>query len=572
MRFVFLFRMVPIVTVISVAALVSAAEPGLIAHWKLAGDATDSSGRGRNAVRHNADLRIDSFDGLGEFLEVSDSAVFDFGNADFSIALRVQAEACVNDAFGDLVSKFDPVTRRGFVLTIGGNTSGYNAQSDVRQLFFGTDNGTAGKWVDCGRPSGKTHISDSLTVFNGELYAAICDGETEEDWAHVYKYKGGKNWEDCGRLGTQKTRGVLPMIVHNGELYAATTNAHPSSTTEIDKHDPGRVYRYLGGTGWEDLGQPGDSHRQNAMASFAGKLYISGGVNRLKPGFIYVYDGNKEWREVGCFKGLPHTMCVHNDRLYTAYPQGEVYAFDGEHWDRLGNPLGSLADCNQLHAMGVYQGELYVGSWPLGKMSVLRDGKWMDLGRLGDATEIVGVNSYNGCLYVGTIPRAEVFRFDGRDHWTSVGRLFDPPGFASLLVGQSGDGVKDWSRASSLAVYDGKLFASTATCYRTRMVEPMPNEVRGKVFSFSTGNAVSYDRDLGSVWRDIAAVREGKRLRLYVDGDQVSVREGEVIDVSNDAPLRIGFGPQSHFRGKMENVRLYDRALSADDVRSLRKR
>ena len=37
----------------------------------------------------------------------------------------------------------------------------------------------------------------------------------------------------------------------------------------------------------------------------------------------------------------------------------------------------------------------------------------------------------------------------------------------------SGDAaVADWSRASSLTVYGGKLYASTATCYRTRLDPP----------------------------------------------------------------------------------------------------
>jgi hypothetical protein len=39
--------------------------------------------------------------------------------------------------------------------------------------------------------------------------------------------------------------------------------------------------------------------------------------------------------------------------------------------------------------------------------------------------------------------------------------------------------------------------------------------------------------------------------------------------LSSDAPLRIGFGPQGYFDGKIREVRLYDRALNEDAVKVL---
>src|SRR5262249_51548291 len=152
-------------------------------------------------------------------------------------------------------------------------------------------------------------------------------------------------------------------------------------------------------------------------------------------------------------------------------------------------------------SLGVYRGELYIGSWPKGKVAVLRDGKWVDLGRLGDATEVIGLANYNGSFYAGTIPRAEVFRFDGPEKWTSIRRLFNPPRFEPVPVGSGAKEVQDWSRASSLAVYQGKMFVSTATCYRTNIESALPKEIRGKVYSFATGSVVSYDEDLGAGWK-----------------------------------------------------------------------
>ncbi|MBX3436791.1 MAG: LamG domain-containing protein, partial [Planctomycetaceae bacterium] len=194
-----------------------------------------------------------------------------------------------------------------------------------------------------------------------------------------------------------------------------------------------------------------------------------------------------------------------------------------------------------------------------------------DLGRLGDATEVVGIATYNGSLYAGTIPRAEICRFSGPDAWDSVRRLFDPPGFEPVPVTvRDTKYVQDWTRASSLTVYQGQLFVTTATCYRRLINPPPPDDNRGTVYAYQKGAAVSHDRDLGAGWKHVAAVREGNRLTLFIDGERMvsTIADGAAIDVTNEAPLQIGFGPQSHFQGRLRDVRLYNRALSNDDLRS----
>jgi hypothetical protein len=187
---------------------------------------------------------------------------------------------------------------------------------------------------------------------------------------------------------------------------------------------------------------------------------------------------------------------------------------------------------------------------------------------LGDATEVVGLTVYNGGLYAGTIPRAELFRFDGPNSWTSIRRLFDPPDFDAVKD------VEDWSRASSLTVYRGSLYVSTATCYRAMIGSPRADEIRGKVYSFTTGGDVSVDRDLGAGWKCVAVVRDRGTLRLYSDGRLAASAacEADKLNVSNEVPLQIGLGAQSHFRGKIREVRLYGRALDDDEIQSIASR
>ncbi len=362
------------------------------------------------------------------------------------------------------------------------------------------------------------------------------------------------------------------MVVHDGALYAATSSSHGEQKPDMD---PGRVYRYLGGQSWEDLGAPGKNCRVNSLASFNGKLYAAAFniyySKPAEPGHCYVYEGGKSWRECGEFQGWPHAMTVNDGRLFAAYPHGQVFAYDGSSWKNLGNPHGSLQECNQIHSLGVYRGELYEGSWPKGKVAVLRDGNWIDLGQLGDATEVIALTVYNGGLYAGSIPRAEVFRLGADNNWTSTGRLFDPPGFEPAPVGSGAKEVQDWTRASSLAVYQGKLFASTATCYREMIHPPLPNEARGTVYAYAAGAGVSLDRDLGAGWKRVAAVRRGSTLSLFVDGKLAAKSEthGAPLDVSNDKPLLIGTGPQAPFAGKIREVRLYGRALDEAEVLKL---
>ena len=53
-------------------------------------------------------------------------------------------------------------------------------------------------------------------------------------------------------------------------------------------------------------------------------------------------------------------------------------------------------------------------------------------------------------------------------------------------------------------------------------------------------------------------MRDGSRLKVYVDGKLAANAESDAspLAAANGSPLRIGFGPHSHFRGKMREVRL----------------
>src|SRR5688572_2614856 len=173
----------------------AAPDTGLVGYWKLNGDAKDHSGKGNHGRNHGVDLTTGGFDGRGNYIEVPDSPSLNFGARDFSIAAWVNTELDLEDVIGDVASKFDPARRKGFSLSLNSSAAGYNSSGNDKHVLFGVDDGDtdSGKrrtWQDCGRPGGVTHNSDALTAFDGSLYAGVCDAPKDEDWAHVFRYKG----------------------------------------------------------------------------------------------------------------------------------------------------------------------------------------------------------------------------------------------------------------------------------------------------------------------------------------------------------------------------------------------
>jgi len=563
----------------------SRSSQGLVGHWKLQGDCLDYSGKENHGINRGVDLSSSSFNGRNAFVEVSSDDSLKLGTSDFTVSAWIHTKDQFDDVVGDVVSKFDPALRKGFNLYVKASSGGYQSSGDDRQIHFGVDNAVMEEWVDCGRPSPTSnYVSNSLTVFKGNLYAATTDAKEEKDWCKVYRYKGGTKWIDCGRVGKGKTTGVIPLIVHKGELYAATTT-YDWTRVFSGNYESSRVYRYKGGQSWEDCGQPGNSLRLNCIASYKGKLYVGGDRGMLldgerqwkgRPYKVYVYEGGQKWSVSGVFPAerprncYPHAMAVHDGKLFVGYPT--VYSFDGRKWSYVGTPVGKtpvdLHPLLQVHSLEVFRGKLFAGMWPEAR-AVSYEGKlrWDDQGRLGDGTEVNAFTVYNGKFYGGTIPRAEVTRHD-KDSWTSIKRFHSPEGWSPASPTKaSGAEVNEWTRVTSLTVFRGRLFAGIGSC--TSSVLDAPADVRGRVFSMEAGKCISSDHDAGPGWRHITAVRRSGRLELFLNGEMISSSDAfdsSKFDLSNRMPLKIGFGEMDYFTGKIREVRIFRRALTRKEI------
>ncbi|MBE9572504.1 MAG: LamG domain-containing protein [Proteobacteria bacterium] len=570
---------------------------GLVGYWKLSGDCKDYSGKGNHGINHGVDLAADGsvgitgscgkFDGVSSYIEVPNTQSLCLGTGDFAVMAWVKCNDQGTDVIGNILSKYDPSRRKGITLSINASSPGYNSQGNNRLLCFGIDNAKLSELKDCGRPSeGAGFVNNyvnSLTVFDGKLYVATTHAHKKEDFGHVLRYEGGDKWVDCGRVGDLNDDGVGPMIVHNGELYAATWNyEHCERRQRVSAAwDYGHVFRYKGGKQWEDCGQPGENRRLFSFASYKGKLYVAGDGATVDPAReCYMYEGGAQWKVSGRFDCLPDCLIVHDGKLWLA-GGSKVYTHAGKEWEYLGRPSHLIARANpdgpvkpefitQIHCSEVYRGQLCVGTWPKGMVTALdKEGRWKDLGCTADILQYypkdsplhdVEINSlvvYNGKLYAGTLPRIGLWRYESGRDWTLLMRLLPKDD-------------KYRARLTSLTVYDGKLFISTGCSNGNIFDEPC--DVRGKVFCIEAGKCISYDHDLGPGWKHIAAVKDGRTLKLYVNGQlaaKSAMFKPKEYDLSTDQPLNIGFGEVDYFSGDMREIRVHNRVITEEEVKAI---
>jgi hypothetical protein len=553
--------------------------PQRLAHWPLAHDAQDKVGGCHGAIQAvdftadevNGHTRsVACFDGVASVVTITDSEALHLGNRDFSISVWIKVASPVQGAFGTILSKFDVPQRCGINLSISGTAPAYNGMADARHVHFGIDDGYLGPWRDCGRPWPSNPGVPWVLAYDGALYCGMADADNPMDAAHVFRWDGDQGWEDCGRLGNDPNqRSSESATIHRGELYVSaglydweTAEGHGRSFPPSPTH----VYTYEGGKEWRDIGQVGDGVKVSSLTSFEGDLYASLHWNP-GGGRCWRYDGSR-WHDCG----VPGTGCLlclrpFQGKLYAA-SQGELWRYDGgQTWVSIGRqPYG----IGQVHCMQDVGGELWIGTWPQGYVMRYEGAdKWGNVGTLVAnsslrCNEIMELGVYNGKVYAATLPKAQVYRYEAPGQWRLLNSLASHPNWTTA-------DYHTWSRVLSLTVFQGKLFASTGSCVG-QAGDVDPEQTLGRVYAMQAGAVASHDRDLGNEWTHLAAVRQGKEVRLYVNG-QLSATSaappGHNFDLTNLCDLTIGYGADGFFRGRISDLRLYDGPLDSNQVQAL---
>lgn len=535
------------------------ADDRLVGHWPLESDAEDVSGHGHHGAIHGglsfqsdgaaSGSKAAHFNGRDSWIELPAGLKATLGD-ELTVSMRVQVSGRRRDVAGDLFSAYAPSNRRGLHLTIKDNAV-TTSHSNFGQLSFGADNQLVSSWADCGRP-GNALLVFGMTVFQGALYAGTCEPGAG-DRGRVYRYapsaggtavgsSGSGEWVDVG--APDGSNSVTALAVYNGQLYAGTGKYRVAGSALPESENKalgGRVFRYEADNVWVDCGQLPDAEAVGGMIVFNGQLYAS---SLYKPAGFFRYEGNSEWTRIPT-PGDKRTVAlgVFNDHLYaTSYDGGVVFRFDGSTWE----DCGQLGDNTQTYSFTVYQGKLFVGTWPSGRVyQFVAPGNWQDTGRLGEELEVMGMLVHNGRFIAGTLPLAEVYSFDGMNSWNKLTRLDLTPD------------VK-YRRAWTMAEVDGRVFCST-----------LPS---GKVYSFSAGTSAQSGTALSDDWHHVAAVYSKGSLKLFVDGRLQAVSQDDRLsDLKQiaDGVLKIGFGENDYFNGQMRDVRLHRAPLSESEIQSL---
>jgi hypothetical protein len=201
----------------------------------------------------------------------------------------------------------------------------------------------------------------------------------------------------------------------------------------------------------------------------------------------------------------------------------------------------------------------------------------------GDATDSAGSN--DGTIYGATPTTGQVgdaMSFDGSGDWISVddsGELDLPTSLTvSLLINLAdlGDGgilgkYDNWGEYNYAVWYEGgTLFFQVGNSGPSRY-DPSQFETRLSYTAIDNPNQ----------WYHIAGTYDSNKLRLFVDGTEVAqVDESRQLG-NEDTPLCIGTvkfngvssdafnETEAYFNGKIDDVHIYDIALSAEEIEQM---
>jgi len=195
-------------------------------------------------------------------------------------------------------------------------------------------------------------------------------------------------------------------------------------------------------------------------------------------------------------------------------------------------------------------------------------------------------NGHNGILY-GPVWESAALRFDGSDDYVDVTDDGALSGMANLSVACrfKADYWPAWEiddGAAGLVCKASTGDGSDSSDSYKVSIYTYDNKHRISVGLYSPSEAglnVAIEDVVGSIdasaWHYLGLTYDGSIARLYWDGTEIATEAiSGTLNSTPSVPLRIGhvYGASAHnlyFNGLIDEVRIYDRALSADEVQQL---
>jgi uncharacterized repeat protein (TIGR01451 family) len=345
----------------------------------------------------------------------------------------------------------------------------------------------------------------------------------------------------------------------DGTLYAAVKSKHPSTTVPplylmVRRPDPSGP----GGT-WDDTLYPIDAITPGESESGSGRrplVVLDEDTNTLRV-FYHDSGGRVYFRESDAtdISFGPRNLVLSGGFEYVTSTK-----------DRWSGRLVVLATNSGTGGVLITMNPGLVGHWKMneGMGAVARDSSgW------GNHLTLFGAPTWSPS------PKELAIGFDGS---TSYGTVTDQWGLdattsltlAAWIKPQAQGSLDIISRAIAGSL-DGYALSLTPTNAQTN-----PGTVVLQLNEASSGNTyrvnstTRYPTD-GSTWMHVAATYDGTAMRMYINGQEEAASLGpSSINVN---PIAVGIGAQSNgarkFRGQLDDVRIYRRALNSADIVAL---
>lgn len=187
----------------------------------------------------------------------------------------------------------------------------------------------------------------------------------------------------------------------------------------------------------------------------------------------------------------------------------------------------------------------------------------------GDSTDIAGSNdgSLVGDVSFATGKVAQAFAFDGTTGYVDLGDTLD--------TGLSAFTLEAWINGDPTMESWGRILdKGFATGYALGRREASNKVSFEFLASGSQGNGFSTTSDvIDNNWHHVAVTVENGTATIYADGVAENNETVAVLDQNNTLPLYVGYNPgegtRGHWKGLIDEVSIYQRALSANEIKSI---
>ncbi|MCP4415219.1 MAG: hypothetical protein GY805_01260 [Chloroflexi bacterium] len=449
--------------------------------------------------------------------------------------------------------------------------------------------------IDLSKPgqSGYSGI-ESFTVYSNTLYTTNSSPVGE-----VYQRNSDNNWTTLG--GTiENGSPVRSLASYNGSLYAGTGGPG----------DQAKVWRWTG-VSWvlaknltADFVAAQDHDGVTSLVALNGNLYI-GPIGPSSTTPVVVYDGTT-WTISTTINNCGHTeLDIIADELWVSGCNGQVYRLDGSLWAAMGNIGGEkvigLAQYGDfVYANTLNSGRIYATVNTIDEMinqpPNLTDGLIAYYPFNGNANDESG-NGYHGTIYGATLTTDRLgnsdsaYKFNGNSNAIIVPgndlklRFLDGSDISLsawvFLEGYNSDHTIIVAMESGITVQTRASLRVDSNGYPYYYALPVPKELFGD-------SPIPLNE-----WHHIAVGHDGSDAKLYLDGELIAHNPSfgaltapylECIGWPDPLPLpfqhkcvSVTIGAwtdfwgveESVFNGTIDEVRLYQRALSISEIEEL---